>query len=76
MSASDNYSKGHETKSTIVLHLVGQEAFKVYNGFTWTVEADKKKVNGEILSILHPSQKHHVGQTHFQQQNPATGRNN
>ena len=44
MIASGNSSKSNETKSAILLHVVGPEALEIYNAFTWSAKTDKKNV--------------------------------
>ncbi len=45
MIASGNQSKPDETKSAILLHIVGQEALEIYNTFAWESAGDNKKVD-------------------------------
>ena len=64
MAASGNDCKSDETKSAILLHVVGAEALEIYNGFTWAAETDKTKVDkiiDKFEAYCTPPQKCHVG---------------
>ena len=76
MIASGNQSKPDETKSAILLHIVGQEALEIYNTFAWESAGDNKKVDKIMEKFEQSPEKHNMGEARIQHQMSTIWRTN
>lgn len=61
--ASGSNAESDEKRTAIFLKIIGKDALKVYNTFSWNQESDKQKIN-EVISkfeeYCNPRKKHHL----------------